>query len=153
MYNRKGLSAVITTLIIILLVLVAVGIIWVVVRNVVQEGAEQIDIGSKCVAVDLSANSANCVDDGNSWACNVTYKRNAGGDAIGGLKIVLSNGLTSFTHDVSGNLAPPATRTESGIDTGIANTDAGPNSVELAAYFTDASGNEQLCNPTGGLDF
>lgn len=35
--NKKGLDAVVTTLIIILLVLVAVGIIWVVARNVVQQ--------------------------------------------------------------------------------------------------------------------
>ena len=53
--DKRGLDAVVTTLIIILLVLVAVGIIWVVVRNVVQQGSEQIDISSKCLSVDVQA--------------------------------------------------------------------------------------------------
>ena len=44
MESKKGLSAVVTTLIIILLVLVAVGIIWVVVQNIVTEGAESISL-------------------------------------------------------------------------------------------------------------
>ena len=62
MENKRGLSDVITTLIIILLVLVAVGIIWVVVRNVVQSGSEQIDITTRCVAVDLRAVSVTSVE-------------------------------------------------------------------------------------------
>jgi flagellin-like protein len=49
--EKKGLSAVVTTLIIILLVLVAVGIIWVVVRNVVEEGGSTIDLSVKCLDV------------------------------------------------------------------------------------------------------
>ena len=53
--HKKGLSTVITTLIIILLVLVAVGIIWVVVRNTVEEGVSQIDFGSECLKVDVKA--------------------------------------------------------------------------------------------------
>src|SRR3990167_792910 len=53
--DKRGLDAVVTTLLIILLVLVAVGIIWVVVRNVVQQGSEQIDINARCLSVDLQA--------------------------------------------------------------------------------------------------
>src|SRR3989344_5947807 len=45
MFKKRGLSGVVTTLIIVLLVLVAVGIIWAVVKNVVQRGAEQVDLG------------------------------------------------------------------------------------------------------------
>ena len=36
--NKKGLSTVVTTLIIILLVLVAIGIVWVVIRGVIESG-------------------------------------------------------------------------------------------------------------------
>jgi hypothetical protein len=153
MKNTKGLSAVVTTLIIILLVLVAVGIIWVVVKNVVEGGAETIEFNTKCVAVDLSANSASCTQGAANWTCDVTYQRRAGGDDIDGLKIVLSNGLTSFTHDVPGNLQAPATRTTTGINTTIPNASPEPNSVALAAYFLDASEEEHLCNPTGERTF
>lgn len=145
--NRKGLSAIIATLLIILLTLVAVGIIWVVIRNVVQGGAEQIDLSQKCIAVDLSANAASCDGTG---ICSVTYNRAVGGDDVAGVKIILSNGLTSFTHPVPGNIAPFDQKTEANIATGLSPE---PNSVQIAAYFLDASGNEQLCNPTGELPF
>ena len=38
--NKKGLSTIVATLLIILLTLVAVGIIWIVIRNVVQTGTD-----------------------------------------------------------------------------------------------------------------
>ena len=41
--GKRGLSTIVATLIIILLVLVATGIIWVVVRNDIKGNAEQID--------------------------------------------------------------------------------------------------------------
>ena len=43
--KKKGLSTIVITLIIILISLVAVGIIWVVVRNVIQTGTEQVALG------------------------------------------------------------------------------------------------------------
>jgi len=55
MESKRGLSAIVATLLIILLTLIAVGIIWVVIRNVVQSGAEQVDLGTKCIAIELSA--------------------------------------------------------------------------------------------------
>ena len=42
--QKRGLSTVITTLIMILLVLVAIGIIWVVVRGIIEKNSEQITI-------------------------------------------------------------------------------------------------------------
>ena len=51
--NKKGLSTVVTTLIVILLVLVAIAIIWVVIRNVIESGAGQIDVRSTCLGIDL----------------------------------------------------------------------------------------------------
>ena len=53
--NKKGLDAIVTTIIIILLALVAIGIIWAVLRNVVQQGADQVDNNAKCISVDLEA--------------------------------------------------------------------------------------------------
>ena len=42
---KRGLSKVVTTLIVILLVLVAIGIVWVVVKDVITEGSEEVSTG------------------------------------------------------------------------------------------------------------
>ncbi len=141
-YNNKGLSAVVTTLIIILLSLVAIGIIWVVVNNVLEGGAETTEIGAKCLQVDIKAVNASCA----AGTCSITYTRAARGDAIDGIVMVLSNGTESDTEKVTGTLDPLATRTSS-----MTTTLTAPNSVEIAAYFTDASGQDQTC--TAGTPF
>jgi len=144
-YSNKGLSSVVTTLIIILLSLVAIGIIWVVVNNVLEGGAETTEIGAKCLQVDVRATAASCDASGN---CNVTYNRRSGGDAVDGIKIVLSDGQESFTHDVPENVGPSDLGTEFDIASGLNAT-----SVQIAAYFVDASGNQQLCNPSSAFEF
>ncbi len=148
MENNKGLSAVVTTLIIILLVLVAVGIIWVVVRNVVDTGAEQIDITSRCLAVDLEAVSVNPVS-GEAGNYTVTLRRSSGGDTISGVKLNMFNstensGILEF--GVSMDALDTTTQT---VETGVTNA----NKLEYTAYFTDASGNDQLCSQTGTFEF
>jgi hypothetical protein len=148
MRDTKGLSAVITTLIIILLVLVAIGIIWVVVNNVLQSGAQQTEISAKCLQIDLRATAATC--DNDTSICSVTYHRGTGGDAIDGAKIIFSNGQESYEQDVLGNVAPLATNTTSAISTGLSPV---PNSVEISAFFIDASGNQQLCSATSTFTF
>ena len=151
--DTRGLSAVITTLIIILLVLVAVGIVWVVVNNLLKGGAETIELTAKCTAVTLSATAVTCDDAGVNWTCDVTYERGSGGDAVDGMKIVLSNGVTSFTEDITGDIGQLGPNTKTGIDTQIVIADTEPNSVQLAAYFNDTSGNSQLCSPTSEFTF
>ncbi len=150
MKNTKGLSAVITTLIIILLVLVAVGIVWVVVNNVLEEGSEQLEIGSKCLSVDIRATSADCewLSSGSTPGdCNVTYTRNSGGDDVDGIRFILSDGLNSISKDVSGNVEIGATRTEAAINaTGIGSNNV--SSVEVAVYFEGSSGDKQFCSTT-----
>ena len=54
--SNKGLSAIIATMMIILLVIVAVGIVWVVIRNIISEGTEEIELGK--FTFDLSIKSA-----------------------------------------------------------------------------------------------
>ncbi len=146
--DKKGLSEVVTTLIIILLVLVAIGIVWAVVSSILQSGTEQTSTTAKCLQVDIKATAAQCTVGG---VCNVTYRRNAGGDVVDGVVIVFSNGQTSNQTEVAGNLAPLATQTKAGVATGL--TSPVPNSIEIAAYFVDASGKQQLCATSGKFQF
>src|SRR3990167_9321273 len=79
MFRKRGLSGIVTTLIIILLVLVAVGVIWAVVKNLVQKGSEQIELGQ--FTLDLQIKSAQ-VENGNVTV--VVVKRNPGdGEFVG----------------------------------------------------------------------
>ena len=143
--NKRGLDAVVTTLLIILLVLVAVGIIWVVVRNVVQQGSEQIEISSKCLAVDLRAVS---VANTSLTDYSVTLNRRAGGDAIGGVKVSLFNDTAnSGVRDFGVTLDELDTKTQTVV--GV----TGANKLEFTVYFVDASGNEQPCSQTGTYTF
>ena len=89
MNNKRGLSAVITSLMMILLVLVAVGIVWVVVKNVISEGTEGVSIEQ--FSVDLEIKNVK-VSNGN---LSVTVKRNPGRGEVNSLKFVLSDGTNS----------------------------------------------------------
>ena len=146
MENRKGLSAVITTLIIILLVLVAVGIIWVVVRNVVEQGAEQIDISTKCVAVDVRAVSVAESVPGNY---SVTLNRRAGGGDIGGIKVNVFNATSSSGVEDFGSAIAELETEKRTIVTSL----TGATSIQYTVFFLDASGNEQLCSQTNTFEF
>lgn len=148
--NKRGLSAIVATLIIILLVLVAVGIIWVVVRNLIQEGAEQVDISTKCMAVDVRAVSVAPIA-GEAGNYSVTLRRTAGGEAIAGVKIVLFNEtVNSGILEFGIALTELQTSTQL-IDTGGNVT--GADRLEYTVYFEDASGTERLCSQTNPYSF
>jgi len=139
--NKRGMSMIVSTLIIILLVLVAIGIIWVVVKNLIDSGVEQIDYNTKCLDVDVKATSLI-----NTSATNykIILSRTGSGEEIAGVKLVFFNASddASSVIDVEGNIEPLATVTKS-VEGEIENV----NKVELTAYFEDASGNEKYCSP------
>ena len=89
MNNKKGLSMIVSTLIIILLVLVAVGIIWGVVSNLLRKGADDVTISQ--FFVDLEIERAYL--DGENVMVNV--KRNVGEGDIVGMNFVFSNATDS----------------------------------------------------------
>ncbi len=53
MTNRKGMSDVVTTVLVILLVVVAIGIIWVFVQKPVQKAGTQVEKATACAGVEL----------------------------------------------------------------------------------------------------
>lgn len=143
--NKRGLSAVVTTLIIILLVMVAIGIIWVVVRNFVSGGVAGLEIGTKCLEIDITATA---LANTSATNYNVTFTRTASGEEIGGMKVIFFNATdeTSGLLDLSGNIAPLTTVTRS-VDGVI----SGANKVEFTAYFLDDAGEEKLCSQTNSF--
>lgn len=82
--NKKGLSTIVATLLVILLTLVAVGIIWMVLRNMIQDNAEEISFGK--FTVDLDITHARIIND---TSINTTVKRNPGEGEIYGILFIV----------------------------------------------------------------
>jgi len=95
--KKRGLSTIVVTLIIILLSLVAVGVVWVVVRNLVVGGSKEVQLGK--FTIDLSVKKA-FEQQGN---ITVNVKRNVGAGELSKIKFVISDGTTSevVTQDAS----------------------------------------------------
>ncbi len=155
--NRKGLSTIVVTLIIILLSLVSIGVVWVVVNNLVKSGTSGVEIGSKCLGVDVSATAVTCTPTGVEEFCAVTLSRTGTGtEEIGGVKIVFKNETSGATGtsvvDVSGDIQQLVTKTTASLNSSLL-VSQGVNKVEVTVYFNDAEGNAQLCPRTSPFSF
>ena len=85
--EKKGLSPVIASMMLVLLAIVVVGIVWVVVVNVVEENTaeiENIDEFNIRLEVTKAENETNGMD--------VTIRRKIGGGEITGIYLTFSNG-------------------------------------------------------------
>lgn len=142
MKNKKGLSLIVTSLLIILLVLVSIGIIWVVIRNVVNQGTDQISLTTKCLEVDIRATA---VTNTSMTNYDVTLERSSGGDEIDGVKILFHNATESGDIvDVQENIAALDIITKTGLIGGVTNA----NKVEVTPYLLTASGEPHYCQTT-----
>ena len=141
MENKQGMSAVVTTLIIILLVIVALGIIWVVVKNVIDSGVEQIEVSTKCTAVEIQVVKIVEVDAGNY---SVTLSRTGTGEEIGGIRVVLANTVNNVYSNVTEfgyALEPLRTKTQYINDTTVDEA----NQLEMTVYFINDLGETEIC--------
>ena len=156
--NKKGLSAIIATLLIILLTLVSVGIIWAVIRNVVQSGADQLESSQKCISVALEA--VNVTETSvNSGIYAVTLSRGADNQGDLGVKVNIFNTVASTSSGVS-NVGAVGDLDSLGRQTFNVNTNnpplafvSGGNKMEFTVFFIDGSGNEQVCQSTNDFNF
>ena len=150
MNNKKGLSAIVATLIIILLVLVAVGILWTVLRNVIQGGADTIELNQKCGDIQIQEGSISQVG-ATSGIYSVTFTRKAGGGDIGGIKLNFFNAAGSNSGVVEFNKVIEVLGTETNSTVfswagGTNLTDA--TRMDYTVYLLDETGNEQICSNT-----
>lgn len=102
MENKKGLSTIITTLLIILLVLVAIGIVWVVVQNILTTGTENVGLLSQCPMIQLQIKGVtNCgLEATGRENCTVQLYRPSGGDMDDlSFRITASDGTTTGFAD------------------------------------------------------
>ncbi len=95
--KKRGLSTIVTTLIIILVSLVAVGIIWFVIGNILSGSAEEIFLGK--FTLDLQIKNVEIVD---TDTISMDVKRNPGKGDLTGIKFIFNNGAISqvFEEDI-----------------------------------------------------
>ena len=147
MKNNKGLSTVVTTLIIILLVLVAVGIIWGVVNNLLGKSTGTIETSTKCLDVDVRATKV--IQGGDLDSYNVTLYRAPTGDDEVSAKVVFVSDTENSEALNFGLFLGPLDRLTAEVSGAIENA----TSVEVTTYFEDDSGKEKYCPITTTFEF
>ena len=127
--KRRGLSDVVTTVLIILLVLAAVAIIWGYLRGALEESGSQIT--SACLTLDLKPLSCvykNVTGANNNFSAVVRYGRDAGEAQLTNVSLIvevagetrvsyatrLPNALESYTANVTNLNAAPSSFTVAG---------------------------------------
>ena len=136
--NNKGLSDVITNVLIIVLVIASVVILWTFLKPTIQQGAESTE-AAQCLQVDLQAVSCTGIS-GNT--ADLTYKWTSGSGSVSGVKLVLgaSDGTSvSIDGDVPDALTTIA---EADAEFGTGKT---PKEFSVAAVITTTSGNKINC--------
>jgi flagellin-like protein len=139
MKNKQGISAIIATLILLLLTIVLVGIVWAVVSGIVRTSTEGVSSGAQCFNSALDITSAVCTADG---ICNASIQRTSGTDTIDGIRVIFMNeaGDSNFT-DVEGNVQTLGVVKVPNTITEVANV----NEVDAAIYFMNSAGVKSPC--------
>jgi len=146
--SKKGMSDIVVTLVIILLSLIAIGVVWVVVNNLIKSGTQNVEISAKCTNVQLEITAVSC-NATTGADCTVTVKKTGTSETLSGVKLAFSNSTGSYTanaldapHDLA-SLVPTVLNGTTGttFDSGVIN----PNSVEVTPYFIDSANNEYPC--------
>ena len=137
--NKKGVSGIVATLIIILLVLVASGIMWVVLQGVLDEQTSEIDLAKVCMDSNLRATQTE--NNGTATYYTITLQRNAKGGTLAGAKLIFYNNtdisdVIDYSNDIDALESKRFT-----IDATITNV----TKVEVSGYYLDADGNDNIC--------
>ena len=85
MKNKRGLSEIITSVLLVSIALAAIAVFWVVVQNVIQTTTEKINIEKQ--TVNLQVESTNLQGNGDLL---VKVRRNAGPGNVGGITFIVS---------------------------------------------------------------
>lgn len=163
--NKKGLSDIVITLMIVVLALVAIGGVWAVVNNLLKSQTQSGDMASKCLNVDVQATKVACgttaMASGNK-GCNITLSRaGQGTELVNGVKVVFKGYVPTAPSvvisspnatTILGNVNPLVPRLINYTDTlafdsGIVLTNV-INKVEVTPYINDVGGNPYLCGTT-----
>lgn len=89
--NKRGLSDVVTTVLIILLVIAAVAIIWVFARGLITESTGQIEISSFSASVNVAPGTVRAVSTGDKVSVNFNAQRGKTEGEISAINVVVQD--------------------------------------------------------------
>lgn len=140
--KRRGLSDVVTTVLIILLVLAAVAIIWGYLRGALEQSGSQIT--GACLTLDLKPLSCNV--SANGLSATVRYGRNSGEATLSNVTLVFADS----TGATKSNFSAP---TPNALETKVYTVDGftattKPVSVSVAGTVITESGDSKQCDRT-----
>jgi flagellin-like protein len=139
MVNKKGLSNIVATVLIVLLVLAAVVLVWNVIRPAIEGTGESIDIKSACLLIDLKPTK--CTLAGGASPATITYQILQGNPTkVVGI-IETDDGNVATNIDAT----PPANVLET-ASFPVPFTGTGNPTATTAAIITDSEGNDQTCD-------
>ncbi len=142
--NKKGLSDVIATVLIILLALAAVVIVWSFVSPSLRGTGSQINVQTKCLAMELKPTNCKITS---SSEVNVTYQL-AGGDKPNKIKFLFegASGTTDMSStELIGSDIPDSLETKTKANIAYTGT---ISKVSLVAVVLGDDGKEYNCNPS-----
>ena len=153
--DKSGLSDVVTTLIIVLLVIVAIGIVWAVVGGLIRTGAGNVGFNQKCIDVDVTA-SAKCPLSASPQLCDITFvRRDTSNYNIINAKVIMRTATVSGTPAdlaLGTNLGPLGRYSLTGLnDYSVTAADA-VSGGEFTLSFNDENGVEKFCSGTRPIE-
>ncbi len=129
-FSKKAVSGVVTTVLLILIVLAAIGILWAVISNFLKQGTQGIEGAADCFSLQLSIESAT-----NATAtvpgATIRVKRLAGEGNITAIKFLVDGIDTPFSGTI-----PQVAETRTFVASSLTNPQQIPTigkSIEIAA--------------------
>ena len=139
--EKRGLSTIVTTVIMILLVLVAVEIVWIVVKKVVGDTSEDISLEKLKIDLQITDVVLTAAQD----SIDVTVERKIGEGDLSAIRFLVSDGTTTETFDIDTTLEELTQETFTISQTDI-NGLTEVTEVSIAPIVTTESGGSSVGN-------
>ena len=138
MFNNKGISTIIATIFMILFVMIAAGIVWVVIQNILSRQSEEISSGLDRVTLSIVGSSVKITDS----EVSLTINRDIGQGDLTKIKIILYDSEDeSYSEDVDAESLTELGNKKFAISKGgLANIEK----ISIAPITKSASGKESL---------
>ena len=140
--NKKSLSTIVVTLIIILISLVAVGMVWVVVSNLLKGGAEQTTTGMGSLFINLELQKVQAEANGD---LSIIVKRNVGAGDLSGIYFLISDGTNQKGIQKDASLTELGSQTFTILSSEISDL-VGVKEVSIAPVIKSGSGKGTVGN-------
>jgi len=140
-HNKKGVSTIVATIIILAIALVGIGIVMYVIIPLFEGTTENVDYTAKCLNTGVTILSATYNPDNSIVKVSLKRKAGIGNDAFDGVKLALTDASGETQSEKwKGNIEVLETKTKDIITLNEVIT-----KVEASVYFVDDDGEEHVC--------